>query len=93
MALSGPQWHSVALSGTHQQRGRARREKPGHVLDCERVHAHRLELACEIDVVLQIVLGLRRVGYISGVRDRTLDEGARRERRVDTKLEIVEIVE
>jgi NAD(P)-dependent dehydrogenase (short-subunit alcohol dehydrogenase family) len=53
----------------------------------------RLELAREIDVVLQIVLGLGRVGHISRVRDRTFDEGARRERRVDAELEIVEIVE
>ena len=51
------------------------------------------ELTREIEVVVELVLALGRVGDIARVRDRGLDHAAAGAHRVDAELQVVDVVE
>jgi hypothetical protein len=68
-------------------------EQAGHVLDTEHMDALPNELVGQIEVVLERVLRLLRVGDIARVTDGTLDDTAGFLGGVNTELEVLEIVE
>jgi hypothetical protein len=70
---------------SNQDRRRLRLEQARHILDRQHVHAEIDQLSREVEIVLQRVAPLGRVGDVPGVADGRLDNPVRRAHRVDAE--------
>ena len=68
----------LLLQRLDERRGRAGLAEPPHVLDAKHVRAHGFQFAGDLEVVLEAVLGLARIGEIAGVADGGLAQPVRR---------------
>ena len=73
--------------------GRRRQAQAGHVLDADDVRTGRLETVRQLQVVLQVVLGVLRIVQVAGVAQRRLAQLVGLEHRVDGDAHVLEPVE
>ena len=76
------------------QRGRsARLTQAAHVLDGEHLRPHGFQFLGQADVILQVILGLARIGQIAGVTNRRLAQSAGLAYGFDRHLHVLDPVE